>query len=56
MYIGFRDHRYAPEVTSVDTGRCGTIVVRCRTTPATPPSMSPTPDAAMTAPATAVAG
>jgi hypothetical protein len=56
VYMGLRDSRYGPLVSSVATRWWGTIVVRCLITAATAVKDNPSPSAVTTAPAIAVAG
>src|SRR5688572_23790984 len=56
VYIGLRLIRYGPLVTSVDTGWCGTTVVRLRRKVAAPDPLSASPALVMTAPAAAGIG
>src|SRR5215217_8628401 len=50
VYIGLRLIRYGPLVTSVDTGWCGTTVVRLRRKVAAPDALSASPAIVRTAP------
>src|SRR5215216_7316431 len=50
VYIGLRLIRYGPLVTSVDTGWCGTTVVRLRRKVAAPDPLSASPAIVNTAP------
>src|SRR5215211_1542848 len=54
VYIGLRLIRYGPLVTSVDTGWCGTTVVRLRRKVAAPDPLSASPAIVRTAPTAVV--
>jgi hypothetical protein len=56
VYIGLRLIRYGPLVTSVDTGLCGTTVVRGRRKVAVPDALSASPAVVWTAPTAVVTG
>src|SRR5512133_1743231 len=56
VYMGLRLIRYGPLVTSVDTGWCGTTVVRLRRKVAAPDPLSASPAMVRTAPTAVVTG
>src|SRR5512133_1506690 len=56
VYMGLRLIRYGPLVTSVDTGWCGTTVVRLRRKVAAPDALNASPAVVRTAPPAVVTG